>query len=145
VELPSFPLPADPLAFQLVPETSAVQQEEACPAAGRSFVAHVETLDPLGQCGDQRLVAGHVFGGCVRPVGQEGEVEMALGVGQIVHFETLELLLEVGEAREQRGHGNQGSKLRRHALCEFELREPSGRKQGRDQAMNEGHRDLRRG
>jgi hypothetical protein len=86
-----------------------------------------------------------VLVGCVGPVGEEGEVEMAFGVGQVVHLEAFELLLEVGPIREQRRHGDHGSKLRGHALCEFELGEASGWKQSGYQAMDEGHRDVRGG
>ena len=145
VELAALPLPADPLAFLLVPETPAVQQQEARPASGRTLVACVETLDALGQRGNELVVAGHALAGRVRPVGQQGKVEMTFGIGQVVHLESFELLLEVGEAREQRGHGDHGSKLRRHTLRELELRKPPGRKQSRNQAMDEGHRDLRGG
>jgi hypothetical protein len=145
VELPSFPLPADPLAFPLVPETPAVQQEEPRPASGRALVPRIEMVDAVGQLGNEFLVAGHALAGCVRPIGEESEVEMALRIGKVVHFEAFELLLEVGSIREQRGHGDHGPKLDRHASRELELGEPPRRKQSWHQAMDEGQRDVRGG
>jgi hypothetical protein len=114
-----------------------VQQEKPFPASGRTLVPCIETLDAVGERGDEFLVAGHALARRVRPVGQQGKVEMAFWIGQVVHLESFELLLDVGVAREQRRHGDHGSKLRRHALGEFELGEPRGRKQSRNQPMDE--------
>ena len=61
VELPAFPLPADPLAFPLVPETPTVQQKEPFPASGRTLVPCIETVDAVGQRGNELLVAGHAL------------------------------------------------------------------------------------
>ena len=119
-----------------------MQQKEPFPASGRALVPCIETVDAVGQRGNELLVAGHALAGRVRPVGQEGKVEMAFRIGKVVHLESFELLLDVGVVREQRRHGDQGSKLGRHALGELELGEPGGRKQSRHQAMDEGHRNI---
>ena len=142
VELASLSFPADPLAFLLVPETPAMQQEETAPSSRWTLVFLVEASDAVGQRGEEILVTGHVLAGCVRPVAQEGKMEIAFGICQVVDFEPLDLLFDVVVAREQHRHDDQGSKLRRHALGQLELGEQPGLNENRDQAMDEGHRDL---
>ena len=80
VELPSLPLPADPLAFLLVPETPTVQQKETAPILGGTPVFLVEARDAVGQCVEELLVAGHTLLGRIRPVAQECEVKMAFRI-----------------------------------------------------------------
>ena len=45
---------------------------------------------------------------------------MAFGIREIVHLEPFQLALDVGLAREQRGHDDEGPKLRGHASGELE-------------------------
>ena len=122
-----------------------MQQQEARPRSGGAFVARVQTVDAVCQRGDQIVVARHVLAQRVRPVAQQGEVKMAFGIGEVVHLEPIELLLDVGAARDQRWHHHERSELGRHARGELELREPRGRKQRRDQAIDDRHRDVRGG
>jgi hypothetical protein len=136
VELSSLPLPADPLAFLLIPEASTMQQDKPAPASGRSLVSLVEARDAVGQRGEQIFVAGHALAGRVPPVAQQGKVEMAFGICQVVHLEPLDLLIDVVGAREQHRHHNQSSKLRRHALGELELGEQAGLNENRNQTMD---------
>ncbi len=103
-----------------------MQHEEARPRSGRTFVVQVEPLDAVVERRSELVVAGHVLLVRVRPVGQQREVEMAFGIGEVVHLESFELLLEVGAIREQCGHRDQGAKLRRHALGQLELGQPAG-------------------
>ena len=122
-----------------------MQQKEPLPATGRTPVPQVEVRDAVGERGKEILVAGHPLIGRVRPVREEGKVEMAFGIRKIVHLEPLELPFDVGLAREQRGHDDQGPKLRGHALGELELGEQPGRNEKRYQAVDERHRDVRGG
>ncbi len=122
-----------------------MQQKEALPTSGRTFVALVEARDAVGQCGEESIVDGPALAERVRPVGKEGEVEMAFGIGQIVHLEPLELLLDISPVRDQRGDDDHGSKLWGHAAGEFELGEQRRWNENRNQAMNEGHCDIRGG
>src|SRR5439155_22051366 len=103
----ALPLPADPLALFLVPAPPAMPQKEPLPAPGRAPVSHVEVRDAVGQRGEEVLVAGRRLLARIRPVREEGEVEMAFGTREMVHPEALELLLDAGLPCEQRGHDDQ--------------------------------------
>ena len=122
-----------------------MQQKEPLPASGRTSVALVEARDAVGQCGGEGVLDGHVLAERVRPVGQEGEMEMAFGISQVVHLEPLELLLDISPVRDQRGDDDHGSKLWWHAAGEFELGEQRRWNENRNQAMNERHCDIRGG
>src|SRR5213594_2689340 len=100
-----------------------MQQKKPLPAAGRDSIARIEALDAVGERGEEILVAGHPFVRRVRPVREEGKVEMTSGIRQIVHLEPLDLPLDVGQTREQRGYDDEGPKLRGHALGQLELGE----------------------
>ena len=145
MELPAFSLPPDPLALLLVPETPTMQQKESLPAAGRTPVPRVEARDAVGQRGQEILVTGHPLIGRVRPIRKEAKVEMASGIREIVDLEPLERPLDVGLTREQRGHDDQGPKLRGHALGQLELGEQPGWNEKRNQPVDECHRDIRGG
>ena len=89
--------------------------ETRWPSSGRSLVDVIEARDPVDQGGEELVVSGTMFTARVRPVGEQGEVEVSFGVSQEVHLEPLELLIDVGQAGEKRRHDDHGSKLRRHA------------------------------
>jgi hypothetical protein len=119
-----------------------MQYDEPLPSFGRTPVSLVETGDPVGQRGEEVLVARHVLVGGVPPIGQEREMEMPPWIRQVVHLEPFEGLFDVRLAGEQGGHHDHGAQLGRHTASEFELAEQPGWHEKRDQAMDQGHRDI---
>ena len=61
-----------------------------------------------------------------------------------MHLQSFELLFDIRATREHCRYGDQGPKLRRDTIGEFELREHRGWKQRRNHAMNESNRDIGR-
>jgi hypothetical protein len=139
VELSPLSLPADPFAFLRVPEPPPVQQQETLSAIGRGPVSRVELRDAVGQRGEKLLVARHPLGGGVRPVREQGEVEVAFGIGQIVHQDPLELTLDVLLTREHGRHGDHRPELRGNALGKLELGKQARRHEEGDQPVNDRH------
>jgi hypothetical protein len=142
VQLPPLSFPADPLAFALVPKASTMQDEEPFPSRRRAPVSLVEILDSVGQCGEEILVARHVFVGGVVPIGQEDEMEMALRIRQVVHLEPFDGLFYVRVGSEQRRYHDQGPQFGGHASSELELAKQPGWNAKSDEAIDQGHRDI---
>jgi hypothetical protein len=107
-----------------------------------NVVSVVETRDALGQLGEELLVPRHAFVGGVPPIGEQGEIEMALGIRQVVHLELLDRLFDALVAGEQPGYDDHGSHLGGHAASEVEFAEQPGWNDNRDQAMDQGHGDI---
>jgi hypothetical protein len=119
-----------------------VEDQKPVLSIGRASVPLVETRDPVGQRAQEILVLRQVLTWCVLPVCQEREVEMAVGIRQVVDLESLDRLLHVLAAREQRGYDHHGAKFRRHTIGEVELSEQAWSDDRGHQAMDEGHRDV---
>jgi hypothetical protein len=69
-------------------------------------------------------------------------VEVPIGIRQEMHLEPLNGLFDIRAAREQRGHDNHGSEIRRYPVRQFELGKQPGGNDSSDQAMDEGHCDI---
>ena len=74
----------------------------------------------------QLLVAGDLLGRGVEPVGQQGEPEVAVAVGEVVDLQAADLRLDLGLAGQQRRHDDQGPQLGRHAVVELEPGQRAG-------------------
>ncbi len=98
-----------------------MQDVEAVAPRGRA-VSSVETLDPVARRGEQRDVLGTVGTAVVDPVGEKGEGDVAVGAGEIMDLEPLDLFDEVGLARHQGRHGDQRPQPLRHACREGQTR-----------------------
>src|SRR5204862_3656965 len=96
VELPALALPAHPLAFRLIPDTSPMQYEEALTGVGSTTVAAVEARHPVDRCREEPIIFRHGLGGRVAPVGQEGEVNVTVRTGEVVDFQAIDMLLDLG-------------------------------------------------
>ena len=129
VQLAALALPAHPAAFRLVVEAAPVQQVEALAAGQR--VALVEQLDLAARIVEHLAVAGRQFDRAVRPVGQQREMDVADHVGEEMHLEIAQALVDVVARADQRGNHDQRARLGRHAVLEF-VADQAGRRQ-RDQ------------
>ncbi len=111
VQLAALALPADPLAFALVPEPAPVQQQEAIAVGGRR-VPLIQPRDSSARGREQRVVAGLALGGGVRPVREQREADVAVRSRQVMHFESLDLLLDLRTRGQQRGHHDERAQPR---------------------------------
>ena len=143
VELAPLALPSHPRALALVPAPPAMQNEEAIAAAGRGAVLPVEARDRRARGLQRDRVVSQALGGCVRPVGEQREADVAVRVGEVVHFQPLDLLVDDGPIGEERRHGDQRARARGHAVAELEAREHRGRDQCRDAAVQQRDREVR--
>ena len=123
VEFPALALPPHPRALPLVPDSSAVEQEKALTAGGRGTVAPVEARDPLGRRGEEPIVVRHRLRGRVGPVGEEGEAEVAVRIGQEVDLQAIDVLFDLALVRQQGRHHDEGSQIRREAVAQLEARQ----------------------
>ena len=138
VELPALALPPHPHLLALVPDPPAVEEEE--PLA----VAPVQARDALARRRERLVITRHPLRGRVRPVGEDREADVAVGIRQVVHLEPLDLLIDLRAARQQGRHDDHGPQARRHALAQLESRQRARAEQRRDAAIHERDRQVRR-
>ena len=137
LELAALPLPADPEALALAPHPPAVEEMEARLAVGGGAVLAIQLVDARSRGGEQRLVSGHRRRIRVRPIREQREAEMAVGVREVVDAEPAHLLGDLRLAGEERGHRDQGLPARGHARGEREPRQGARRKHFHDRAVDE--------
>ena len=90
-QLAALPLPAHPAALRRVPEPAAMEQEEEVRAAVAGDTARFKARRRARRASrTQRLVLGHRLVRGVGEVGQQGEAEARVGVGQVVGLQPLE-------------------------------------------------------
>ena len=142
VELPALALPSHPLAFRLIPDAPAMEQEEALAAVGRATVAAVEARDPVDGGREEPIILRHGLGGRVGPVGQEREVDVTVRIGEVVDLETTDMLLDLGLAGEEGGHHDERSQARRDAVAQLEARQRPRAELIGDGAIDERDREV---
>ena len=142
VELPALALPSHPLAFRLIPDAPAMEQEEALAAVGRAAVAPVEARDPVDGGREEPIILRHGLGGRVGPVGQEREVDVTVRIGEVVDLEPTDMLLDLGLAGEEGGHHDERSQARRDAVAQLEARQRPRAELVGDGAIDERDREV---
>ena len=143
-ELASLPLPPDPAALALVPDSSPVQKEEAIALRARSILA-IELRDACARRVQKRLVLICVFCSRIRPVGQQREVNLALDTGEMMDFKLLDLLINPLQRREHGWHRNQSAVFRRHAATEIDCGQERCAEPSRHNVVHDRHRYIDRG
>ena len=130
-ELSSLALKTHPDAFLCIPASRTVEQEErtvsvpvtgqSCfqlvirGATGRIAVLCVELLDaPARELQQGRVLRQH-FLVCVRKIGQQSEMQVAVAIGQETNFQRLGQVLDVCGAGEHGGDNHQGVRCGRNA------------------------------
>ena len=122
VQLAAFTLPADPLPLSLVPDAATMQQEEAR-ATLCAGIAPVEVGDAGGGCRQQGRIARGLLGRSVGPIGQEGEMKVAVGAGEVMNFQPLDLLGDRLGGGQQCRYGDHGPQVGRNPGAEFQGRQ----------------------
>ena len=132
-ELAALALLSHPQACSRIPTTGAVQQvEHAGPRRVAGFalivrcarrcgqvlarsVLEVQLVDPRLCQPQQRFVGGQRFLTRVRIIGQQGEMQVRIAVGEKPDFEGLDQFLDVARAGDHGGNHDQRPRLRRNA------------------------------
>ena len=96
--------PAHPLPFLLVPLAFAMKKKKAWAAAGRGSVALIQFGDGSHGGFEQLFVAGGGFGVGIGPVGQQSESQIAVGIGQVVNLQVVDIRLGAPGRSQQRWH-----------------------------------------
>ena len=135
VQLAAFALPADPGPLRLVPPAPAMKQKEPIGALFRRIAA-IEARDPLDRGREQGRVLRHRFGGCVRPVREEGEMNRTGRIGEMVDLEALDQLFDRRLGRQQGGNGHDRPQMRRHALAQLKAGQQRGAETSGDQPVD---------
>ncbi len=142
-QLAALALVAHPDAVMRVPPARTMQQEERVIAARR--VLPVQRFDPLGRQGQQGRVLRQGFLGGIAKVGQQGEVQIGLAIGQKTHFQRLDQMFDVLRAGQQRRHRHQRAVLRRDAGGKIHPRQWTWRRQQGGQPVHQRRCKLPRG
>ena len=143
VQLAALALPSHPASLRLVPDATPVQQEETIGTFGGRMAA----VEPDDAGGGRRHEVGVSRVGLrvgVRPVRQEREMHGAAGIGEIVHFQPLKLLVDGRAGRQQRRDGDEGPQLRRHARPELEAGQQHRAEAAGDRPIDQQQRGIDR-
>ena len=117
-ELPSLAFTPHPDTFACVPCAAAVQQQEVIVAIRR--IPTIERFDPCSHLPEQRVVDGQRFRRGIGEVGEQGEMQVRIAVGEVADFQALEQAIDRDRIGEQRGHGDERAVFRWDALLEIE-------------------------
>ena len=144
MQLAALALPADPGPLRFVPAPTAMQQNEPIDALFRGIAA-IEACDALDRGREQRRVLRHRFVGRVGPVRQQGEVNRAGRVGEMMYLEALDLFFDRRLRRQQRGNCHDRPQMRRHAIAQFEAGQQRGAEAPGDQPVDQQERGIHGG
>src|SRR5271166_4749315 len=115
-QLSPLALPSHPFAFTLVPNAPSMQQQEPLTAIGSRTMYSIEPLDSVNGDGQQFVIVRKRLVLSVQPVGQQREMKLALGIGQVVDLQPLDQLLYDVPGCQQGRHNDKGSQRLGHAV-----------------------------
>ncbi len=132
--------PAHPDAFPRIPQPRSMKKEEAVRLVG--WVLAVEGLDSgLGQ-GDELPVPRQGLLGCIRQVGEQGEMKVRITVGQEAHLERFQEVVDRAGGGQHGGYDHHRAALRGDAIQELDLRQRPRGDQQADQPVHRGHAQV---
>ena len=143
VELAALAFPPDPPPLPVVPDPPAMEQQEAVPAGTLSITA-IQAGDTRGGSVEERVISCNGLGRGVRPVREQGEMQLVLRTCKVVDLKTLDLLFESGLGREKDRNGDHRAQVRRYAVAELQARQDRRAEPSRDAAVHERHRGIDR-
>ncbi len=151
-ELAALALIAHPEALLRIPAPRAMQEEERLGATGvlaaggrARAIFLVEDLDARARQAEQRLVFRLRFLGRVAVIGEQGELQVRVAIGEEADFERLDQLIDGGDTAQHRRHHHQRAPVGRDAALEIQARQEGGVGHQRDDPVDECDRKMRRG
>ena len=121
-----------------------MEEPEPVAAPGGGTMPLVELPDRVARERDERRVLGKGLRGRVGKVRQEREPQLGIGVGQVMHFQSLDDLFDLRFVGQEHRNRDERPQLGRDAAGELELREPPGAQKPRDEAVDELDREVGR-
>src|ERR1017187_5711839 len=103
MQLSSFALPPHPFSFALVPNSLAMKEEEALPAARGRTIALVQQRNAVDRERQQIVVIRQGFAGCVQPIGEQSKAQLSILIREVMNFQPLDLLLDILRGGQQHG------------------------------------------
>ena len=94
-----------------------MQQQESF-AAGRRTVTPIQPRDADDGDVEQRIVLRHALRRRVRPVGEQREVQLLIGRGEIVDLEPVQVFLDARARVQQHRHGDQCAQVLGNAFAQ---------------------------
>ena len=143
MKLPAFAFPPDPLPLALVPAAPPVEQEKSLAPIRSGRMAPVQPRDTVNGRGQQLVVSRHGFLRRVCPVGKERETKIAVWIRQVVDFQPLDLLRNLGLPCQESRYNDQCPQIRRHSIAEREPGQRPWPDQLRDFAIHQCARQIR--
>ena len=141
VQLAAFSFPAHPAAFSFVVEAAAMHEIEACLAS--EVVASVE-MGYLALGVFENLQVGRGFlRVAVLPVAEQGEVDLAVRIGQIVNFQIADEFIDIVALGDHAGHDDEGARLLRDAFLELVAGQAERFDEERHERVEQASRPLR--
>ncbi len=140
VKLAALALPAHPARLGVVEEAAPVQEVEERRALAR--VALVEAGDLGSRIVEDLQVGRLLLDVAVRPVGEQREADVALRVGQVMHFEVADGFVDVVARADQRRNDDQRPVVGGNAFLEFVADQPGRLQEGQDRGVEEAERRL---
>ena len=83
---------------------------------------------PAAASASKRRIAVGVLGRGVQPVGEQGEMQIAVRAGEIMDLQTLDLFFDRLRRRQQRRHRDERAQMRRNAVAELQSRAMASRR-----------------
>ena len=144
LELAALSLPTHPQLLVRVPSARPVEQEEDV-AFGVGIpwaILAVERIDSRARAPDQRGIIGHRFFRRVTQVSDQGEVQVAVLIGEKAYFERFEQRIDVGIADQHRRHHDDRPEFRWDVSGEIHLRQGFRIREQRCDPVDERDRQL---
>src|SRR3990172_10674256 len=143
MKLPAFAFPPDPLPLALVPAAPPVEQEKSLAPIRSGRMAPVQPRDTVNGRGQQLVVSRHAFLRGVCPVGKDRETKIAIWIRQVVDFQPLDLLRNLGVACQESRYDDQCPQIRWHSVTERQPGQRPWPEQLHDFTIDQCNRQIR--
>ncbi len=141
-KLATLPLPAHPATLDRVPDSSSVEHEETVrPIAAKPTVERAHSIQRRL---DVALIFRHLFRGSVGEVGQNGQAEPRIGIGQVMDLEPFQQHRCALRSDQHRRHHDDRITVSRYPFSEVELGQHPRRHEQRDEVIDDPDRQFTR-
>ena len=138
LQLPAFALPSDPAALGLAPHPRSVKEDE-----GAIAMTRVELFDAFYRQPKQIVVFRHLRFFRVGEVRQQRKIEIRRGIGQVTHFQFLDLAANRVWRQEHHRNDDKSAAVFRYALLERHFRQRARRDKPRQPHLDQSKAQVR--
>ena len=137
MQLATFTFPAHPGNLGGVPLATAMQQQKAV-----GQVACVELFDASHGLLQQRLIGGAMLRLGVGPVSEKCEIQITIGIGEIMHLKAAHHVVHIVMRCEKHGNDDDGAQVRWYAISQGKARKGRGVQNFRHSKIDDGHSKI---